>query len=181
MLTGKNISLRSLRISDADFLNKWRNNLENKIMSQGYRLPISLPKDEEWLKSKMLSSNNTEVYFIVEESGLPIGLIQLTNIDYISGTATWGFILGDKNSRGKGYSVEAPLLLFNYAFNILNLRKIIGYPLDLNIATLRMHQKIGNVREEGCLKSHYFFNNKYWDVHILSFFKEDFNNLSFEL
>jgi len=181
MLIGKNIILRSLRISDADFLNKWRNHIENKIMTQGYRFPISLPKDEEWLKLKMMNSSSKEVFFIIEESEVPIGLIQLTNIDFISGTATWGFILGDKNSRGKGYSVEAPLLLFNYAFNILNLRKIIGYPLGFNKATLKMHEKIGPVRKEGCLKSQYYFNNKYWDIYILSFYKEDFNHLSFVL
>ena len=95
MLIGKNIILRSLRISDADFLNKWRNHIENKIMTQGYRFPIPLPKDEEWLKSKMMNSSSNEVFFIVEELNNPIGLIQLANIDFISGIATWQ-LLGKK-------------------------------------------------------------------------------------
>jgi RimJ/RimL family protein N-acetyltransferase len=93
--------------------------------------------------------------------------------------ATWGFILGDKSKRGKGYGIEAPLLLLNYSFNVLNLRKIISYNVGFNKATLKMHHKIGPVKEEGCLKMHYYFNNKYWDVYILSFFKEDFLNLKF--
>jgi RimJ/RimL family protein N-acetyltransferase len=178
MLIGKKIILRSIQRSDADYLNKWRNQLENKIMTQGYRLPISLSKDEDWVQSKMNASSNNEVFFIIEELGVPIGLIQLSNIDYFSGTASWGFILGDKKSRGKGYGVEAPLLLFNYAFNVLNLRKIISYNIAFNAATLKMHKKIGLVKEEGCLKNHYYFNNKYWDIYILAFFRDDFNHLS---
>jgi len=181
MLVGENVVLRALNIDDLIYLNKWRNQLDNKIMTQGYRLPVSLCKDEEWLHLKMNSSSNKEIYFIIQEYGLPIGLIQLTDIDYISGTASWGFILGNKESRGKGYSVEVPLLLFNYAFNVLNLRKIVSYNLDFNEATLKMHKKIGNVIEEGCLKKHYYFNGKFWDVHILSFFKEDFKQLTIVL
>ncbi len=181
MLIGKNILLRSLRRSDSESLNKWRNTIENKIITQGYRFPVSLEKDNEWIESKILNSTPNEIFFIVEEFEVPIGLIQLVNIDFISGTAIWGFILGDKNARGKGYGVEAPLLLFNYAFNVINLRKLSGYVLAQNIATLKMLKKIGPVKEEGCLKNHYYFNNKYWDVYILSFFKEDFKQMEFVL
>ncbi len=178
MIEGENVTLRALRPDDVDVLNQWRNCLSNKIMTQGFRFPTSQAKDNEWVNLKMLTPNNNEVYFIVEVEQSAIGLIQLSNIDYISGTATWGFIIGNKNHRGKGYSVEAALLLLNYSFNVLNLRKIISYNLVFNIATLKMHKKIGAVKEEGCLKEHYYFNNKYWDVIILAFYKNDFSNLS---
>ena len=184
MLQGENIMLRSLNQNDLEFVNKWRNQLVDKILTQGFRLPISLKKDEEWINNKMNISSNNELYLIIEENKnpkVPIGLIQLIEIDYISGTAKWGFIIGDKECRGKGYSIEAPRLLFNYAFNVLNLRKLVSYNLDFNQATLKMHKKIGNVREEGCLKNHYYFNNRFWDIHILSFFKEDFKELKIEL
>ena len=75
--------------------------------------------------------------------------------------------------QGKGYSVEAPNLLFRYAL-MLNLRKIFGYPIACNNATLRMHQKIGNFITEGTLKKHVYFDGEYHDVFILSLFREDF-------
>ncbi|MDD4354246.1 MAG: GNAT family protein, partial [Candidatus Nanoarchaeia archaeon] len=59
--------------------------------------------------------------------------------------------------------------------NVLNLRKIFSYPIDFNKATLRMHEKIGNFKEEGCLKKHVYWNNENHDVLVLSLFKEDFN------
>lgn len=179
MLNSENLKFRALRLEDLKYLNEWRNDLENKIMAQGYRLPVTLLQDEDWIRRKMSNTHGDELFFVVEEINevKPIGLIQLTNIDYISGTAVWGFIIGDKSKRGKGYSVEAPLLLFEYAFNVLNLRKIYGYPLSYNKATLEMHKKIGVVHEEGCLKKQYFLNGVYHDVLILSIFREDYPNL----
>jgi RimJ/RimL family protein N-acetyltransferase len=179
MLQGEKLRLRALKLSDLQFINNWRNDLENKIMTQGYRLPVTELQDDNWLRAKMSNSNPNEIFFIVETlvDSLPIGLIQLTNIDYFSGTAVWGFILGDKNSRGKGYSIEAPSVLFEYAFNVLNLRKVYGYPIAFNEATLKMHEKIGGFIKEGILKRQYYLNGIYHDVLILSLFREDYKSL----
>jgi diamine N-acetyltransferase len=179
MLYSKNLKIRALQTSDLKYLNEWRNDLENKIMSQGYRLPVTMLQDEEWLKQKMGNVHGNELFLIIEEinNNIPIGLIQLTNIDYISGTAQWGFIIGDKSKRGRGYSVEAPHMLFSYAFNVLNLRKLYGYPLVFNKMTLRMHQKIGIIHEEGILKKQYYLNGEYHDAFILSIFRDDYPDL----
>lgn len=140
-------------------------------------MPICEEKDKEWLNQYMVDKSNSRIYFRIEEISTNdfIGTIQLYDIDWISRLATWGFIIGKKSNRGKGYSVEASNLLFDYAFNILNLRKIFSYPLCFNEASLKMHKKIGNFKEEGCLRKHIFYNEKYHDVYILSLFKEDFN------
>jgi RimJ/RimL family protein N-acetyltransferase len=179
MLYSKNLKFRALRLEDLKYLNEWRNDLDNKIIAQGYRLPVTQLQDEDWLRKKMSNTHGDELFFIVEEieDGIPMGLIQITNIDYISGTALWGFIIGDKTKRRKGYSVEASLLLFDYAFNILNIRKLTGYTLAFNKATFKMLQKIGNVHEEGCLKKQYYFNGDYYDVIITSVFREDYPSL----
>lgn len=179
MLESENLRLRALKVEDLKFLNEWRNDLENKIMAQGHRLPVSLIQDENWLNSKMGNTHSSEVFFMLEthEGKSPIGLIQLNNIDYVSGTAIWGFIIGDKAMRGKGYSREAALLLFDFAFNVLNLRKIIGYTIAFNEATFNMLKNIGVIHMEGRLKKHYYVNGKYHDVLISSVFRDDYPKL----
>ncbi len=176
MLNGENIVLRPLKIEDLQKTHDWRNNLELIKMTQGIRFPKTLNMDKDWFDSALNDKSNRNVYFGIDEisSGDFVGIIQLNNIDYISGTAIWGFIIGDKSKQGKGYSTEAPRLMFEYAFNILNLRKIFGYPIEYNNATFKMHQKIGGFIEEGRLKNHVYFDGKYHDVLILSIFKEDF-------
>ena len=176
MLVGEKIVLRPLKIEDLEKTHQWRNNLDLIKLTQGIRFPKTLEMDREWFLDALNDKSNRNIYFGIDEikSGAFIGIIQLNNIDYISGTAIWGFIIGDKDNQGKGYSIEAPNLLFNYAFKILNLRKIFGYPIAYNEATLRMHQKIGNFVQEGVLNRHVFFDGIYHDVVIMSLFKEDF-------
>lgn len=176
MLIGKKIILRPLNIEDLNKTLEWRNNLELIKLTQGIRFPKTIEMEKEWFENALNDKSNRNVYFGIDEiaSGNFIGIIQLNNIDYISGTAIWGFIIGDKENQGKGYSVEAPILLFNYAFNVLNLRKIFGYPIVYNDATLKMHHKIGNFKQEGILKQHVYYDGVYHDVLILSLFKEDF-------
>ena len=176
MLIGENIILRPLKIEDMIKVNEWRNNIELIKLTQGIRFPKTIEMDKDWFDKTLSDKSNRNIYFGIDEisTGNFVGVIQLNSIDYISGTAIWGFLIGDKVNQGKGYSVEAPKLLFNYAFNILNLRKIFGYPIANNIATLKMHEKIGNFKEEGRLRNHVYFEGQYHDVIILSLFREDF-------
>lgn len=176
MLIGDKIILRPLKMEDLEKTHKWRNNIELIKLTQGIRFPKTAEMDKEWFDNALHDKSNRNIYFGIDEieTGEFVGIIQLNNIDYISGTAIWGFIIGEKNMQGKGYSVEAPNLLFRYAFNVLNLRKIFSYAIACNNATLRMHQKIGNFITEGTLKKHVYFDGEYHDVFILSLFREDF-------
>ncbi|HBX50586.1 MAG: hypothetical protein A2W98_01215 [Bacteroidetes bacterium GWF2_33_38] len=176
MLIGEKVILRPLKRSDMSKTITWRNDIDVIKQAQLIRFPKSEEMEKEWWDNVLIDKSNRNVYFAVEEKSSSnfIGIIQLNQIDWISGTAVWGFIIGNKEDRGKGYSTEAPRLLFDYAFNILNLRKIFGYPVEYNQATLKMHQKIGNFKQEGKLVKHYYINNEYHDVLILSLFREDF-------
>lgn len=176
MLIGENLILRPLKIDDIEKTHKWRNDLEIIKLAQGIRFPKTIEMEKDWFEGALNDKSNRNVFFGIDEIKTKdfIGIIQLTNIDLISKTAIWGFIIGDKVNHGKGYSVEAPRLLFDYAFNILNLRKIYGYPIANNPATLKMHQKIGNFIEEGRLKEQVYLDGIYHDVLILSLFKRDF-------
>lgn len=177
MLKGKNIILRPLRKTDIIKTMIWRNDIEIIKMAQLIRFPKTEELESTWYDHALNDKSNRNLYFGIDEivTGEFVGIIQITDIDWVSGTGVWGYIIGDKDKRGKGYSKEAPMLLFDYAFNFLNLRKIFGYPVNFNQATLKMHEKIGNFKTEGCLKNHVFYDGKYHDVLILSIFKEDFN------
>jgi RimJ/RimL family protein N-acetyltransferase len=179
MLIGKNIIFRPLKKSDQILTQKWRNDLFIIKQAQLVRFPKTSEIEDAWFDRVLHDISNKNIYFGIDEisSGEFIGIIQLTNIDWISGTCDWGFIIGEKNKRGLGYGVEAPRLLFDYAFKILNLRKITGYPIVFNKETLRMHEKLGNFIEEGRLKEHVFFDDKYHDVLILSLFKKDYKSV----
>ena len=176
MLIGKNIVLRPLRIEDLEKTHEWRNNMELIKLVQGIRFPKTLEMDKDWFDNVLNDKSNRNIYFGIDEikTGDFIGIIQLNNIDYISGTAIWGFIIGDKGKQGKGYGKEFSNLILEYSFNVLNLRKIISYVVSFNINSCNLFNKILGFNKEGVLKNQIFFDGEYHDVNILSLFKEDF-------
>jgi RimJ/RimL family protein N-acetyltransferase len=179
MINGNKIKLRSLRMDDLPSINKWRNNLQNRILTQGYRGPVTMEIDSEWLSKVLNNTSNRDIYFGIEKEppeGLT-GIIQLNEIDYVSGVAACGILIGEKEARGKGTGIEAVRALLFYAFFVLNLRKVISYIAEVNKQAFRVQEKVGPVHNEGCLRSHYYFNGKFVDLHIQSFFREDFEFL----
>jgi len=169
MLVGEKIILRPLKISDLEKVNLWRNNLELVKLTQGIRFPKTLEMDKAWFDRALNDTTNTNIYFGIDEieSKDFIGLFQLINIDYISRTAIWGYVIGEKNKQKLGYGTIAGQLILNYAFNVLNLRKIYSYNLVGNEGTLKMQKKLG-FGQEGMLKEHLYFGGEYHDVIILS-------------
>ena len=176
MLIGKKIILRPMRIEDLEKTHEWRNNLELIKLTQGIRFPKTFEMDKEWFDKALNDKSNRNIYFSIDEIDTNdfVGIIQLNNIDYVSGTANWGFIIGNMKNRGKGFSIEAPNLLFDYAFKTLNIRKITGYRISFNKHAFFMHLSIGGFIEEGILKKHVYYDGKYHDVFILSLFKENY-------
>jgi len=176
MLIGKNIILRPLKMEDLPKTNEWRNDLELIKLTQGIRFPKTLEMDEDWFNHVLRDTSNRNIYFGIDEieSGEFIGIIQLSNIDYVSGTAIWGLVIGDRKKRGKNYGFDSLSLLFDYAFNVLNLRKISGYHTIFNHAIIAIHKKFNGVFEEARLINHIFVDGKYHDVLILSLFRDDY-------
>jgi RimJ/RimL family protein N-acetyltransferase len=179
MINGNHITLRSLKKEDLQAINRWRNDLHNRILIQGYRGPVTMEVDSRWLDNVLENSNNRDVYFGIEKQPGKefIGIIQLNEIDYISGIATCGILIGDEEERGRGIGVEAVRAVLYYAFFVLNLRKVITYIAAFNNYSFKVQNKVGKVHKEGCLKAHYQFKGQYVDIHIQSFFKEDYKEL----
>jgi len=182
MLKGKKITLRAINAEDIATLNSWRNVLKNKILAQGFRLPVPEALDKSWYNEKVLSKDDKNIYFIIElnSTSKAIGIVQLNNIEYISGTAECGLIIGAEGEGEKGHGIEALRLLFKFAFSVLNLRKLVSYTLNFRSGMQRFLNRICKARIEGVLKEQYFFNGVYYDVQIHSFFREDFQNLKYD-
>ncbi len=176
MLTGKNVRLRSLRAEDIHKTNVWRNDLELIRVTQGTRYPSSIEMDEIWFDRVLKDMSNRNIYFAIEEVGTSdyIGMVHLSGIDYLSGTSNWGIIIGDRSKQGKGYSIEAQNLLFEYAFEELNLKKLNSYVVNFNNACIKMLDKLGSIKKEGKLERHYYTEGAYHDIYIFAIFKEDF-------
>jgi len=172
-LKGKRVVLRPLLESDIPSMLRWINDPE-----VNQYLCIYTPQMEQdqknWLERVRESQKRgTDLVFAIETSdGECIGNMGIHGISWKDRTATTGALIGEEEYWGKGYGTEAKMLLLDYAFNTLNLRKIYSSVIAFNGRSRAYSLKCG-YKEEGVRKDHWYRKGQYWDEILLAVFKED--------
>jgi RimJ/RimL family protein N-acetyltransferase len=75
-------------------------------------------------------------------------------------------LIGERRCWGKGYGAEAISLATRYAFEELNLNKVIAGIYAANVASLKAFLKAG-FKEAGVLRQHRFCKGVYMDEIIV--------------
>jgi len=169
-LKGKNVNLRHLNEDDVPVMTHWLNDSEvTQYITINH--PMTLEQELEYLKANI--GRQDKILLGIETlDGVYIGNISIDKINHVDRTATTGIIIGNKEYWGKGHGTEAKMLLLNYAFNTLNIRKIHSSAISFNERSVKYQKKTGAV-VEGVLKDQIYKNGKYYDQIMLSIFKED--------
>jgi len=124
-----------------------------------------------------LPKDSTEIVLAIEvadgsaQDGEFIGMIRIADINYRDGTAITTTWIGDIRFRGRGFGTDAKMVLLDYCFNTLGIRKMLMNVLDFNKRSLRCGLRCGYKRE-GIRRKHHFIDGKYRDLIILACFRE---------
>ena len=169
-LEGKKVNLRPLDSeNDVEVVTRWRNDPEVRhFVCECF--PRTKKDELEWLNEK---SDNNIVLAIDTKKGNFIGIMDIHRINHLSRTATTGAMIGEKNYWSKGFGTDAKMILLNYAFNTLNLRKIGSRVFNFNNRSINYSKRCG-YKEEGVLKKEHFIDGNYVDEILLAVFREDF-------
>lgn len=168
------VTLCPLSAEHLSCTHRWINDPEVHQFLNSY-LPMMEEDQKEWLEKVHKQKQNNIVFMIVAD-GKPIGSMGIHNIDHRQGTATTGALIGEKEYWGRGYGSEAKMLLLEYAFNVLNLRKIYSNVISFNDRSYRYSLKCG-YQEEARLKDHMYVRGEYWDFIWLSVYRKDWQPL----
>jgi len=172
-LKGKRVTLRPVLESDIPNFLRWVNEPEvSKFLIRAF--PVMEASEKDWVKN--LSKRDDNIVFVIIVDGIPIGTMGVHRIDWRSRTATTGAMIGEKEFWGKGYGTESKMLVLDYLFNTLNLRKICSSVIEFNGRSQRYSEKCG-YRVEGTRKAHFFAEGRYWDEIQLAVFREDWIKL----
>ncbi len=167
-LKSKRVILRPIEKSDLPTMQKWINDPQtNKYLS--VYLPMRIEDEQDWYE-KTLSSDRNIVFAIIVDEKL-VGTMGVHCIDWKDRTAVTGALIGEVEYRNKGYGSEAKMLLLNYCFNTLNLRKIKSTVFAFNKRSNAYSKKCG-YRVEGRLRKEIFVNGSYIDLIQLAVFKK---------
>lgn len=170
---GKKVYLRPLEEGDLHRLYRWINDPEVSIFLD-QTFPLPLVYEAEFLKKSMTRpAFPTDIIFAIclNEDDRHIGVMGLHRIRYDHGTASTGSFIGEKDLWGQGYGFDAKMILLDFAFNTLRLRKVTAGAKAFNGRSLGFNAKCG-YREEGRRVGQFLVKGEFVDEIITAVFRE---------
>jgi len=171
----KEIKLRKLRISDAEFISACAKNKEITKYTFVIPPPFSIKEAKKFIRKAQQDMRDKRAYeFGIEltrEEKL-IGTINLLNINYKNQNANIGLWL-DEEYWGRGFSKKAVKLMLGFAFNKLKLKRIQARVLHKNTRSQKLLESLG-FRLEGKLRKKTFLRKQWFDDLIYGLLKKEY-------
>lgn len=140
IIEGRYVNLRSVEERDAKFTLSLRQ--DPNLTKYLPKLDITLEQQISWIRKQR--NQEGDYYFVVEnKKGEKIGVIGVYDVN--GDCAETGRIAMAGNAFE---SIEAQLLSFDFAFDILKLEKTVNYVMADNIHALRFSQMFGSQSSE---------------------------------
>jgi len=146
-LENDSIKLRALEPYDLELLYQWENDTE--IWEFGNNLvPYSRFILQQYIENSLLDiSESKQLRLIIElktiNPNLPIGTIDLFDIDFYNKRAGIGILIADRKQRNKGFASLSIGLIEDYVLNKLGLMQLYC-KIDIeNQTSLKLFQKSG--------------------------------------
>ncbi len=173
-IKGEKVYLAPLR-SDEEAINlytKWINDEEILMYIQHNYKTCSFEEEIEWAKKAALDKKVHTFSIIEKSSENLIGTCSIkpsaNNIDF-----SLGIMIGDKDSREKGYGTEVISLLIKYCFEELRAHRV---SLSLNAENERAHKCYlkNGFKDCGIFHENIFFNGHYADSIYMEILENDY-------
>lgn len=163
--------LRPMAREDLKMVLEWRN--APKVRENMYtQQVISLEEHQNWWAR--VKDNDAAKYLIFEASGVPMGFVSFTNIDFDHKTAEWAFFASPTAARRTGSKME--LLALDFAFLNLELHKLSCEVLAFNTGVISLHKRFGFL-EEGVFKDHKKLGGSFIDVYRMAIFATQWQDI----
>ncbi|MBI5957693.1 MAG: GNAT family N-acetyltransferase [Chloroflexi bacterium] len=160
------------RFKDQD--HRWWNNESVFWSGEGQRNFVSKAQVEaehkEWYDS---TEPDTGVPFgVLAKDGTPLGYFGINWIAPFSRIANLGASIGEPDYWGGGYGTDALLLLIEYCFRTLDMRKVWLGTMSINVRVIRQMEKVG-FKLEALRRDAVHADGKWYDEPSYGMFRED--------
>lgn len=173
---GDSIRLRPIHTDDWELeYQESSDSKANRFFADGIELPQSPEITKKLFEESLVDfkdKNNYIAFSIESLAGELVGNILIHTKDQKNGTFSFG-IKVSRPYRQKGYAEEATRIILRYAFHELRYQKANSGCLEMNQASIRLHQKVGFV-EEGRRRRNIYTNGRYYASILFGLTREEF-------
>jgi RimJ/RimL family protein N-acetyltransferase len=177
-LTGSNVALRKLAISDAESITEHIS--DKAIIKWLMVVPYPYKKSDavRFIRSRQNERRTRKSYtFGISLKGSKeiIGIIDFSDIDWEDKKAETGYWVG-KRFWGRGLMTEAVNLIAGFGFRELKLHKIYASVFAGNLASMKTLEK-NNFRHEGILRDEIRKYGRWVDEYYYGLLKSEYRKL----
>ncbi len=167
-IVGDKVALGPLRRDLLPLYARWMNDFEVTRTLGVRSRPLTTEAEEEWYEAASVGVMQTPFTVYERRPALrPIGTTSLMDIDHAARTASFGLLIGEKETWGQGYGTEATRLVLRYGFHDLGLHNILLTVFSPNERGLRAYARAGfreiGRRRESCRIGGQFCDEVYMD------------------
>lgn len=167
------VGLRELSKRDIPTINKWRNDPQLiSCLGAPFRY-INEDVDYSWYESYMSNRNRAVRCAIVNDEDNILGIVSLTNVDFINQSAELSVMIGEDGDRNKGIGSFAVRTMVEHGFYNMNLHRIYLTALENNKRACHVYEKVG-FKKEGLLRDATFKNGVYMNMYHYSIIREEY-------
>ncbi len=156
-LKGSQIILTPINPDHINLYFRWQNDWEIRKYF-GNSVPLSKIELAEIISKSSNSKINFEIWHIADD--IPIGMADISKINWIRRKCSIGGLIGEKRYWGQGLATELTQMLVDYIFGELNLNKITAIIYAPNIRSQKCAERIG-FQLEARIKDAGYFEGEY--------------------
>jgi RimJ/RimL family protein N-acetyltransferase len=173
--TGKLVRLTTLDPDkDSALLSRWNFDSEYARLLDGDIAYLWTPKQIREFIEKEEGGHFFMIRTMAEDQ--PIGMINLSGFNWVSGDCFVGIGLGEREYWGKGYGSEAMNLILGYGFRQLNLHRVSLDVFEYNPRAVRSYEKCG-FQHEGRVRGALNRDGHRWDLIFMGILREEWEAL----
>ena len=138
-ITRYGITLERLRQEHAEMVRKWRN--DQKILQfMFHKGEITSAMQQEWFTS---IDNEQNFFFVIHYNSSPVGLINISSIDWENKTAYTGLFIYDENFWGTDIPVMASLAMLDIFFLLFDIQSVYAKVKGSNMVAHNYNSALG--------------------------------------
>ena len=173
-LRGEHVYLRALVPEDVQGpYPGWFNDAEVCAGNGHHYFPFTAREAAAYIESVGPSPDLLAFAIVVNADDRHVGNVSLQNIDFVSRSAEFAIVIGDKTAWGKGYGTEIGRLVCDHAFFSLNLNRVACATFDTNVAMRKLAERLG-MKEEGRRRQAAFKDGRWVDVIEYGLLKDEY-------
>lgn len=154
--------LRLMNDGDLERVMRWR--MLPEITQNMYSDPQLTPQvQQQWFKR--ISQSREDRYWIIElgDANAPVGVLNLSEIDYTHRRCAWAYYIAEATARGRGIAKTLECNVYDHVLDVMGLNKLWCEVLSFNERVIRLHELFGS-KVEGVLRQHIYKNGEFHDV-----------------